>query len=126
MSDKNIADVANKAIDKIEQLAQAMASRAPEGWDLLVRAERLSGWIDLATALVCAIVAIFAFRFAKKVLSEDEEGSYRSDSTIFAGGALYVLAAIMLIPVLLNARSGFFSVSCPEHYAATKVLQLVH
>lgn len=124
---KNMAEVADKAVDKlaagVEQLAAAARKVAPQAWDIMVHQQRIEGSFGLATDafLVVSIVAfcIWAWR-ANRTLSW-QDPSPAAIITI-VGSVASLIAAI----VVLSTAPGYaMQLVNPEYYAAMQLLAVV-
>ena len=122
MDQKNMADVADKAIDKVtagvEAVAKAVEKVAPHVWEILVRQATTQGAVDLAlgVALVVAAVALFIVCFRR----------LRSANSMDASDCYAFVCLLVIVPLFLGvmmARSGGLRAANPEYYAARELIE---
>lgn len=131
MSDKNMADVADKVVDKVEALVQAMAKVAPEVWETMVRAERIAGVTRVVTWVLLLGVAYVAYRVTKwrveqwKGLYGDEaESALLYDAGAFFGAAIGVsLIVACVVTLFVSGGSVAQQILVPEYAAGMRLLE---
>lgn len=142
MSDKNMADVADKAVDKlaagVEQVAAAFKKVAPPAWDVMVRQQFVAGIVDLA-AFAIGVVAVFvlarrAKTLAEQIVSRKIRGDVREvkrgyvDHDADPTMAFPWLAAAVLLTVLSAIKFVWWvpesvqQIVNPEYFAAKELL----
>lgn len=127
MSDKNLVDVADKAVDHIadgvQKIAAAVEKLAPGAWEMAVRQQRAEGLVDLVLgcAMLAATTAIFAlvWRAIAKMEDDADRVGMRTLASVVAS-----LAAMLWLFQL--AKPGLLTWQNPEFYAAKTLVEAVH
>lgn len=127
MSEKTMADVADKTVDHIDRFAAAVAKVAPQGWDFLVRAHRIEGITDLVVWLGFAAAAAFCLlrglEWFKALRAED--GPCPSDAGVLwliVGGCFTLVVAIAAVA---SGSETLTQIWAPEYTAGRELLQAV-
>jgi hypothetical protein len=145
MSDKNMADVADKAVDKlaggIEAVAKAVEKVAPHVWEILVRQARVAGVTELATLAfsfcIFAILVVLARRLANQTVERRVRGEMEKmrrgfmDSTnddCPTAAFPFLLAALALAPFLVVRVFWYMpesiqKIATPEYFAAQELIR---
>ena len=142
MTDKTIADVLDKSVDKLSggaaEVAKAIKQMAPHAWEVAVRQQAIEGWAGLITCSVvialCAAVALVAKPYIGEKKYSSDGGGFDSDKPNYTGAqrypttrsmlALLSLAAAMVVSVgcACGVYSSALQVANPEYYAAQAFL----
>lgn len=124
MNDKNMADVADKAVDKLANgfnaIAAAVNKVAPHAWDLAVRQQRIDAVTSLVSCGVLVAAALILLWISSKWWrSENEDRSGFSISSAVVCACFCVLILAFWVPKYahryLNA----------EYFAAKEILEAV-
>lgn len=120
--DKTMADVADKAVDKItagvEAVAKAVEKVAPHVWEVLVRQAFAEGVVSLVTAAVTILVVSIAARLAWKRRKSLDDDLW--SPLLIPGG---MIAAFGIVFAIMELRDGLLHVLTPEYYAATQLIE---
>lgn len=143
MTDKNIADVADKAVDQLVAISEALRKLAPGAWESAVRAQRVDGivWCSLITLgwLVFAYLCVSVLRELRAHDAHDEYCRTHSKhntpydppkdgDTIWGIGGMVVGAAIglfTLVGTVSELPDAIGRVAEPEAWAAAHLIQAV-
>jgi hypothetical protein len=134
-----ILETMSTVIDEaIQKAMQAIETMAPKAWELLVRYERIEGWVDLSQVLfttsVCMLLLVLAWRETHRKMEEPGNGRmigsdgealwYKGD--LMDEHPLVVIPALMLAVVLLvglfRLPTAIAHLVSPEVYAAKKLI----
>ena len=124
MSDKNMADVADKAVDKlaagIEAVARAAERAAPHVWELSIRQVRWDGALDLAVGLGALAAAWFGGKWAWP-------GTGKRDYDEPPRELVIIVVALVVVTLagvgIAHARSGLMLLGNAQYYAALRIVE---
>ncbi len=124
MSDKNMADVADKALDKVSEMAAAAAKLAPQAWEIMVRQQVIEG---VTYSIVCVfwtiLAAVFlgwAQRVVRAGMDADTFPPNGKNVTAVFGGCI---ALALIIGCLISLPGFVLQASNPEYYAIQELLR---
>lgn len=130
MTDKNMADVADKAVDKLAAVAEAIGRMAPGVWESAVRSERVEGIVNVALLLGLCVMAVFALRkfsselAAWKVLERKPYDDFPLMPPVW--GLVALTASVVAIGMNCdNLANEVARVVSPDYYAAHSLLSVV-
>ncbi len=144
MTEKNMAEVADKAVDKIaggvEAVAKAVEKVAPRVWELLVRQTIAEGVASLALALVVGVGFVIALKYLLPVSKRriklnnshkwvpckpDDFGDYTmpAGEAVGAGVGLIIGGIVAFFYVLTQVHGGTLRLVNPEYYAAKELIE---
>src|SRR5688572_13770236 len=118
MSDKNMADVADKAVDKLAEVEVETGRMKTGVCESAVRSERVEGIVNVTLLLAGCVLATLASR---KALSEMAEfRKHDRDATGFAVWCVVAGCALLfaVIAMIGNAGDEISRAVSPEYYAA--------
>jgi hypothetical protein len=123
--DKNFADVADKAVDKlssgVEAVARAVEKVAPHVWETAVRQSVAEGGTSLVLGLALLVFTWRATKWAwpAKSTRENYELPPREMVCIVVGGIALLLGGIGVCEV----RDGALRLANPQYYAAMRIIE---
>jgi hypothetical protein len=130
MTDKTIADVLDKSVDKLSggaaEIAKAAKQMAPHAWEVAVRQQVAEGWMSIACnaawiAFVLAVATIFALlvrRHWARIRQDDDLAS-----GVVVGGTVGVAIALLTVCFAVDAATdAALKIANPEYYAAKALL----
>lgn len=128
MTDKTIADVLDKSIDKLSggaaELAKAAKQVAPHAWEVAVRQQVIEGGIQFAFHAALGAVFVYCLVLTRRRWGGLVDGAGQADFP----PAPYILAAILLWGAGLSLSCAFDAlprVINPQYYAAKAILEAV-
>lgn len=123
MIDKNMADVAEKAVDKLSAVVDSVSRLAPDVWAAAVRSERIEG-VTNTLLLVASYVAgtiitrkFYAWAKAARDPTEPE--------VVLPAMGLAVIWAVVVGLTLSNLGTELSRAFSPEYHAAAYFLRAV-
>lgn len=124
MADRNMADVADKAVDKLSQVADAIGRLAPGVWESAVRSERVEGIVNVAIIIVLCVLCVFPVRKFLAVLKAEKENDFRDPELPVIWGIIGLVALGTALGVTAsNLGTELSRAVSPEYYAAHSLLQ---
>lgn len=135
MTDKNMADVADRAVDKLSAIADAIGRIAPGTWESAVNSERAEGitWIVLialgwAAFVPCLIRFVAEWRKQERY-GNRERGEQVEEGSVVVMGTYGVLGAVIglfaFIVTCSELPDAVSRVVGPEYWAAHSILRAV-
>jgi hypothetical protein len=125
MSDKNIADVADRLVNDVERVIAALQKHAPEFWAMSVRGYRIEAVGNLLIAAVLGVAVYLCARHVSAYFAKKEATDAEDIMAVVAGIAGGILAVVLLIATLANGSETVNKLINPEWYAAWDVIKAV-
>lgn len=129
MNEKNMADVADKAVDKIaggiEAIAKAVEKVAPHTWEVMVRQQIAEGIVSLSYVALAWLLVFVGYRLIRRYTRKegiDWSGPNPGSLGIMALG---IFACVTLIATFGEAPEATRKFINPEYYAAKELLSAV-
>jgi hypothetical protein len=124
--EKTVGDAANRLVDGVEAVAQAVEKIAPEAWETMVTGQRVEGIASLAIWVVIVAVSSVLLRIAYVQL-RDAESDRDLDTPAFGvpcvvGFALLVFA---MCGLLVGGDDTIIKIFAPEYAAGMHLLEMV-
>jgi hypothetical protein len=122
--DKNFADVADKAVDKLaggaDAVAKAIAKVAPHAWEAAVRGALAEGISNLVVGSVVLGLTLYAIHRATKYIRTHKD-DFDIVFPLMMFGGIALVAGLMF--GIHNVQDGIQKVVAPEYHAALKILE---
>lgn len=126
MADKSMADVADKAVDKLAQVADAIGRLAPGIWESAVRSERVEGIVNVVLMIALCVLCVFQVRKFLAVLAVEQAKDFRDPELTVIWGLVAAIALCVAIGVTSsNLGTELSRAVSPEYYAAHALLGAV-
>jgi len=123
MTDKTIAEVLDKSIDKLSggatEVAKTIKSMAPHAWEVAVRQQVLDGIVWCVIWLVFLVPTVVVARVAIRRFHDDKADP---DGTISAALVAGFAALLLSMALLMDGRKAIGKIANPEYYAAMAIL----
>jgi hypothetical protein len=132
MTDKTIADVLDKSIDKLSggaaEVAKTIKSMAPHAWEVAVRQQVVEGVTSLVVMAAAIACALLFYRLLGAKMNERDKPIYQVAYLSDLAMALRIVFVALLVGVLVSigcAIHGAKRLANPEYYAAMAILGAV-
>lgn len=121
MTDKTIADVLDKSIDKLSVVAEAIRKAAPDFWAASVRAHRLEGVVQVVAWAAVAIASGALLHRGARMMRSDKYDDLAPVLFIIGG----VLGLVALIAAFAAGDTALNKCLNPEWFASWDIINAV-